>query len=181
MLVSLAPGMLGLIPDIELSGFLLITPLANIVVLGRDLFALRASGSATAIVVASTLLYAGASIAIAARIFGAESVLYSSQSGWRDLFRPPREPQKAPTVASAFVCLALMFPAYFLFFSQLGGVHENIAIQQILGVAMTAIVFGGFPLAACRARRVPIGPAFRLPRSAWVVFAAAVLVGSAFW
>ncbi len=180
MLISLAPGMLALMPDVELSGLLLVTPLANIVLLGRDLFALKASGMATAIVVSSTLLYAAAAIALAARIFGAESVLYSTQSGWSDLFRRPREPQAAPTVTSAFACLALMFPAYFLFFNLLGRASDNIVAQLGLGVAMTAIVFGGIPLAMCRARRVPIAPAFRLPASAPAVFLAVALVGLSF-
>ena len=181
MLVSLAPGMLGLMPDVELSGFLLVTPLANIVLLGRDMFALKAGGLQTAVVVASTLLYAAAAIALAARIFGAESVLYSMQSGWSDLLRPPRDPQPAPTIASACVCLALMFPAYFLFFNLLGHAREDIASQLALGVAMTAIVFGGIPLAMCRARRVPIAPAFRMPAAPALVFPAAVLAGLSFW
>jgi ABC-2 type transport system permease protein/sodium transport system permease protein len=181
MLISLAPGMLALMPDVELSGLLLVTPLANIVLLGRDMFALKASGMATAIVVSSTLLYAAAAIALAARIFGAESVLYSTQSGWSDLFRRPREPQPTPTVTSAFACLALMFPAYFLFFNLLGRASDNIVAQLALGVGMTAIVFGGIPLAVCRARRVPIAPAFRLPASAPAVFLAVALVGLSFW
>jgi sodium transport system permease protein len=181
MLISLAPGMLALMPDVELSGLLLVTPLANIVLLGRDMFALKASGMATAIVVSSTLLYAAAAIALAARIFGAESVLYNTQSGWSDLFRRPRERQTAPTVTSAFACLALMFPAYFLFFNLLGRASENIVAQLALGVAMTAIVFGGIPLAVCRARRVPIAPAFRLPSSAPAVSLAVALVGLSFW
>src|SRR5262249_46219961 len=80
MLAALAAGSLSLMPGLELSGLLLVTPLANIVLLGRDLFAPRTGGSvplgeAALIVVSSTLLYAGAAIGLAARIFGAESVL----------------------------------------------------------------------------------------------------------
>ena len=93
MLVSLAPGVLGMMPGVELSGILLVTPLANIVLLGRDLFAFKASGASTVVVVVSTLLYSAAAIAVAARIFGAESVLYSSQSGWAGLcFAGPARP-----------------------------------------------------------------------------------------
>ena len=181
MLVSLAPGMLGLMPGVELSGILLVTPLANIVLLGRDLFAFKASGAATIVVVISTLLYAAAAIAVAARIFGAESVLYSSQSGWADLFRRPRQKQMSPTVTAACLCLAVMFPAYFVFLNLLGRMGDEIVTQQILGVVMTAAVLGGIPLAACRARRVPIGPAFRLPDRAAGIFAAAIVLGLSFW
>jgi ABC-2 type transport system permease protein/sodium transport system permease protein len=181
MLVSLAPGMLGLMPGVELSGILLVTPLANIVLLGRDLFAFKAGGAATVVVVVSTLLYASAAIALAARIFGAESVLYSSQSGWADLFRRPRQAQSSPTVTAACMCLSLMFPAYFIFLNLLGRLGDDIATQQVLGVIMTAIVLGGIPLAACRARRVPIGPAFRFPDRAAGVFAASGVWGLSFW
>jgi ABC-2 type transport system permease protein/sodium transport system permease protein len=181
MLVALAPGVLGMMPGVELSGILLVTPLANIVLLGRDLFALKAGGAATIIVVVSTLLYAAAAIAVAARIFGAESVLYSSQSGWSDLFRRPRQPQTSPTVTAACLCLAVMFPAYFVFLNLLGRMGDEIVTQLVLGVVMTAIVLGAIPLAACQARRVPIGPAFRFPDRAAGVFAAATVVGLSFW
>ena len=36
----------------------------------------------------------------AARIFGAEGVLYNEQSTWSDLFRRPQEVQAIPAVAS---------------------------------------------------------------------------------
>ncbi|MGE5195219.1 MAG: ABC transporter permease subunit/CPBP intramembrane protease [Deltaproteobacteria bacterium] len=181
MLVSLAPGMLSLMPDVKLAGVLLVTPLANIVLLGRDLLEFKATGPATLIVVASTLLYAAAAIGMAARIFGAESVLYSSQSGWSDLLRRPRAAQSAPTVTSALVCLALVFPAWFLFFNLMPFLNSDVFTQLALGALMTAIVFGGIPLAACRLRRVPVGPAFRLPASPLPVFIAAALVGLSLW
>jgi ABC-2 type transport system permease protein/sodium transport system permease protein len=181
MLVSLAPGMLSLMPDVELSGLLLVTPLANIVLLGRDLLALKAGGAATTTVVASTLLYAAAAIAVAARIFGSESVLYSTQSGWSDLFRRPRVAQSAPSVTAAFVTLALVFPAYFLLLGLSGHLGDEVGPQQVLMVVITAVVFGGIPWVACRVRRVPIAPAFRLPVAAPAVFFGAALMGLASW
>lgn len=181
MLVSLAPGMLSLIPGVELSGLLLVTPLANIVLLGRDLLAYKASGAAMVVVVGSTLLYAAAAIALAARIFGAESVLYSSQSGWSDLFRRPREPRGAPSVTAACLCLALMFPAYFVFFNVLSRAGNDTVTQLTLGVVMTVIVFGGFPLAASWAQRVRVGQAIRLLNSSAVVFFPAIVLGLSFW
>jgi ABC-2 type transport system permease protein/sodium transport system permease protein len=181
MLVALAPGVLSLMPDVELSGLLLVTPLANIVLLGRDLLKLQASASATAIVVASTLLYAGAAIGVAARVFGAESVLYSSQSGWSDLFRAPRESQNAPTITAATFCLAFMLPAYILLFNLLSQAGSDLVVQQISGVVMTVAVFGAIPLVACRLRRVRIGPAFHWPHHPIAVFAAALVLGLSFW
>jgi len=181
MLLALGPGVLGLMPGVELSGLLLVTPLANIVLLGRDLFALQASGSATLIVVVSTLLYAATAIGVAARIFGAESVLYSTHSGWADLLRRPSEAQPAPTATAAGVCLAIMFPAYFFALSAMEQLRGDILGQQIAGAIMTAVIFGGVPLAAMRARRVPIAPAFGLPASPAISIGAALVLGLSFW
>jgi ABC-2 type transport system permease protein/sodium transport system permease protein len=180
MLVSLAPGMLSLMPGLKLSGLLLVTPLANIVILGRDLFAMKASGGAALIVVASTLLYAGAAIGLAARIFGAESVLYSSQPGWSELFRRPRESQPAPTLNAAVFCLSLMFPLYFLLLNLSGGI-AGIVNQLAVGVLVTAAVFGALPLSACWMRRVPVAGMFRLPARPLAVFAGALLVALSLW
>ncbi|MBS0266037.1 MAG: CPBP family intramembrane metalloprotease [Planctomycetes bacterium] len=181
MLVSLAPGILSLMPDVELSGLLLVTPLANIVLLGRDLLKMEASPFATLIVVASTLLYAGAAIGIAARVFGAESVLYSSQSGWSDLFRRPRVPQTTPTVTAATFCLACMLPAYILLFSLMSTWATDLMQQQIAGVLMTVAVFGGIPALACQMRGVRIAPAFRMPPRPLGVFLSAMILGGTFW
>jgi ABC-2 type transport system permease protein/sodium transport system permease protein len=184
ILVALAPGMLSLMPGLQLSGLLLVTPLANIVLLGRDLFALKASGGAAFTVVVSTLVYAGAAIALAARIFGAESVLYSNQTGWADLFRRPREPQPAPSLTSAVVCLALMFPLYFLLLN-LTGRYANIEHQLAVGVATTAIVFGFLPWLSSWLHRVSVAEMFRVSTRSTAgrlaIFAGALLAGLSVW
>jgi sodium transport system permease protein len=167
MLAALAPGMLSLM-------------LANIVLLGRDLFALKAGSGAALTVVASTLLYSAAAIGIAARIFGAESVLYSNQPGWSDLLRRPTAARSAPTLTAAASCLALMFPLYFLMINLLGSAAE-ISAQLVAGVVITAVVFGVVPLIACWMRRVSIAALFRWPRKAVRLSAGAFLVGLSLW
>src|SRR5262249_46331319 len=77
MLVSLAPGLIGMLPGLKLEGMLTVAPLVNIVLLGRDSLEGNGSWAPAVIVIASTFLYALAAIAGAARTFGAESVLYS--------------------------------------------------------------------------------------------------------
>lgn len=182
MLVSLAPGMISLKPGLELTGLWLVTPLANIVLLGRDLFEARASGWAAIIVVASTMLYAAGAIALAARIFGAESVLYSSQAGWRDLWRRSREPQPFPNVGGALTCLALLFPAYFLANNlQARLVGENLNVMLVFGAVATMLLFGGFPLIAVYLGRIPLGAAFRLHAPPWWAWPAAIALGLSLW
>ncbi len=87
MLLALMPGILSLMPGLQLEGPLAIAPLLNIALLTRDLLEGSASPVIAVVVVAATLLYALAALALAARIFGAEAVLYSQSGGWTDLFR----------------------------------------------------------------------------------------------
>ena len=67
-----------------------------------------------ALVITSTLLYAMAAITVAARIFGAEEVLYSEQSSWKDFLSRSRKPQSTASLSNAFVCLAMMVPINFV-------------------------------------------------------------------
>jgi sodium transport system permease protein len=87
MLVSLVPGIVGLLQGPQLAGPLAVVPLLNIVLLARDLLDGQASLVPAIIVVATTLAYALAAVALAAQVFGAEAVLYSEQGSWRQLFR----------------------------------------------------------------------------------------------
>jgi sodium transport system permease protein len=113
MLASLGPGLIGMIPGLELEGPLAAAPLVNIVLLARDLVKGGADPAWGLVVVLTTLAYAAAAIALAARVFGAEGVLYNEQTGWSDLFRRPEEPQPVGTASGALWCLVLMIPTYF--------------------------------------------------------------------
>jgi sodium transport system permease protein len=87
MLLSLVPGVLGVMPGLPLSGTLAVVPLLNIVLLARDLFVGRADPGMAALVLLSTFLYALAALAVAAQLFGAEGVLYNEHRGWFDFLR----------------------------------------------------------------------------------------------
>ncbi len=90
MLLALMPGILSLMPGLELQGPLAIAPLLNVALLTRDLLEGRADPLLAVVVVSATLLYALAALMLAARVFAAEAVLYSQPGGWADLFRRPR-------------------------------------------------------------------------------------------
>jgi ABC-2 type transport system permease protein/sodium transport system permease protein len=96
MLVALMPGILSLVPGLQLQGPLALVPLLNIVLLARDLLEGSAGSGIAIAVVAATSLYGAAALALAARIFGAEAVLYSQSGGWSDLFRWPRRRPERP-------------------------------------------------------------------------------------
>jgi ABC-type Na+ efflux pump permease subunit len=93
MLVSIAPGLLALAPRLSLNGPLALVPLLNIVLLSRDLLDGQAHPGAAAVVIGATALYAFLAIVLAARLFGAEAVLYSESGIWRYLF--PRQRRRA--------------------------------------------------------------------------------------
>jgi ABC-2 type transport system permease protein/sodium transport system permease protein len=163
MLLALGPGVVGILPGLKLESWLSVAPLVNIVLLGRDLFEQTAGPLMAAVVVGSTLLYALAALAVAARIFGAEAVLYSEQRAWSDLWRRPAEPRQAPTVGSAILCLALMFPAWFVLQGFQGELHEFSVVWVFIWLSFwSVLLFAGFPLFAAYMTRVELRPGFQL-------------------
>jgi ABC-2 type transport system permease protein/sodium transport system permease protein len=182
MLLALTPGMLALMPGLELSGPLMVAPLINIVLLARDLFEGVATPVTAGVVVATTLLYALAAIALAARIFGTEAVLSSTQSGWSDLLQRPEKQQEVPAPSSALLCLALLFPVYFLLTSELAGLSD-LPLGARLGLAALAnlVLFGGFPLLFAWMGRVRLSSALRWRVPGWQACCAAVLLGLCLW
>lgn len=123
MLVSLGPGILSLMPGMQLTPLIAVTPLLNLVLLSRDTIQGNADSLMATVAVISTGVYALAAITFAARIFGTDAILYGSEASWSDLLRKPRERQRCSTVAGAMFCLALLFPLQFVaasFVSKIG-------------------------------------------------------------
>ena len=182
MLVSLGPGLTGLLPGIKLAGALQVAPLVNVVLLARDLLQGQATLFSAAIVVGSTLLYAAAALSLAARIFGGHAILYESQTAWSDLFRRPTEPQAAPQVASAMLCLAILFPICFVLKGVLGQLaDERIEMQLLLTSFATFTAFMVLPLWAARLGNVALPLAFALRPAKVLALVGGVLCGLSLW
>lgn len=148
VLLALAPGFLSLLPGLKLEGILAITPLANIVLLSRDLLQHRAEPIAAATAVITTALYAIAALALAAKIFGSDAVLYGSQGSWSELLRRPAEPQPAPTFAQGMTAVAVLYPCFFLAQGLLGQFREaSLTQQHLLNGLGLLVVFLCLPLA----------------------------------
>jgi ABC-2 type transport system permease protein/sodium transport system permease protein len=182
MLLALMPGMLSLMPGLRLNVPLAVTPLLNIVLLTRDLFEGTANPALAAVVVLTTLLYALAAVGLAARVFGAEAVLYSQHGGWGELFRRPRGPRPVPAPSAALLCLALMFPASFLLNhapARLGPWPPGPRLAW--SAAASLLLFGGVPLLSAWLGRVRLATALRLARPGWQGCAAALLLGLCLW
>jgi ABC-2 type transport system permease protein/sodium transport system permease protein len=182
MLVSLTPGMAAVKPDLHLSVPLAVAPLINIVLLARDVILGKADLFVAGIVVLSTLLYALAALALAARIFGAEGVLNSDQGTWADLFRRPAQPRPVATVGGVLLCLALLFPAYFVLNGLLGQWLPDDPGVRLGSVALASVaLFAGFPLLGTYLGRVRLVSGWQLYRGPWLAYPAAVLLGLSLW
>ncbi len=88
MLMSLAPGAIGLVPGLALTPGLAVTPLVNIVLLGRDLIDGNVNLAMTVLAITATFVYAMAALGLAARVFGAEAVFPDAVRG-ADFAVPP--------------------------------------------------------------------------------------------
>ncbi|MBW3540928.1 MAG: ABC transporter permease subunit [Planctomycetes bacterium] len=182
MLIALAPGLLSLVPGIELNGLLAVTPLANIVLLARDVLEGQASAVLAAVVVMSTAVYALAAIAAAARIFGTDAILYGSHGSWSDVFRRPAVPAPAAQPSAALFCLAVTFALAVLTAGALARLSDlPVAQRLILSSVATAMLFFGLPLAAALLGGVRLGSGFRLHAARPAAFAGAALLGLSLW
>ncbi len=206
MLVAIAPGLLSLKSDIVLQGPLVITPLVNIVLLGRDMFEGKADLGLAIIIVFSTVLYALAAIALAARIFGSDAILYGSHSSWRGFFRRSKEPRDAVTPTGAMLCLAVVFPMYYLLASII--VHQGpmpdpipegvtlstqeakvIAMEEVRAIVtrlvqttlISVLLFAVIPYVASRWNNVSFRHAFQVMKASILAFAGAMLLGFVLW
>jgi ABC-2 type transport system permease protein/sodium transport system permease protein len=182
MLVCLVPGVLCLLPGLEFKGWMAVTPLVNIVMLARDLLEGTVVTHLAVAAVCSTLIYVAAAIAIAARIFGTDAILYGSPATWSDLVRRPAEPRPAATLPAAMLGLALMFPAYFVLASGLAKSRELPIERRLVVIGLiTAIVFGGIPIAISLFGRVSWAGGLGLRRPNIGAIVAALLLGLCLW
>jgi hypothetical protein len=106
--------MVLMMPGIELQGPLLLTPVVNTALLIKDLFVGHYKSEHIVFVFLSTCFYAAGTVALAARIFAREEVLFSAQASLR-LFLSRRffKPMSHPRVGDALLVIAMLFPAFF--------------------------------------------------------------------
>jgi len=182
MLLSLAPGMMTLMPGLEFSGPLAVTPLVNIVLLARDLFSGAVDPGLASLAVLSTALYAVGAIALAAKVFGTDALLYGSEASWSDLLTRPATQRDAASIAGAMLCLVILFPCCF-YLSGFVARQLDLSMQAklLLNGSATVALFVGLPLAAAIVQRVRIKDGFQLHSAGPFAFLAAVLLGLAMW
>ncbi len=182
MLVCLVPGVLCLMPGMEFTGWMAVTPLVNIVMLARDLLEGSVVTSLAVAAVCSTLFYVAAAIALAARIFGTDAILYGSPATWSDLLRRPPEPRAVASLPAAMLGLALLFSSYFVLGTGLARSTELSMERRLVVIGLvTAAVFGGIPILMTMVGRVRWSSGFGLRRTGALPLLAAAFLGLVLW
>jgi ABC-2 type transport system permease protein/sodium transport system permease protein len=132
--------------------------------------------------VGSTLFYIAAAIALAARIFGTDAILYGSPTTWSDLVRRPREERPAASLGAAMFCLAAMFPTFYVLANTLGRSAEfSIERQTIVRAIITAAIFGGIPATLALVGRVNWASGLGIRKAGVLSYLAAAILGISLW
>ncbi len=162
MLLSLGPGLVTLMPNVQFTTLLGIVPLVNILMLSRDIMTGQSSLVPAFAAVFSTIIYACATLVVAARLFGAEAATSGSQESWSELFGRPKKKQMLPDVGELAIYLAVLFPMFFVA-SNLGGIIDLKGSWALFfNAAILFLLFLVMPLAFSWYRRIDFSTTFRL-------------------
>ncbi len=181
MLLAISPGLLSLMPGLELTLPLAVAPLVNIVLLSRDILEGNVVASTAVLAIASTAAYAIAAVGIASKIFGNDALLYASRGSWSELFQRPSAPTSAPAPAATVACLATLFPCYYVLANLAQSPGRELSNRLMINALVTVAVFGVWPVLFATAQRVRLRTGFRLEPAPWGSFLGAVLLGVSLW
>lgn len=187
MLISLAPGILSLMPGVRLSLMLAVLPLVNIVLLGKELFQGVASLPLFCVTLLATVSWAALALWTASRVFGNDALQFQSDEDASEASSSARSGNKpsrdAVPASHGYGLLVLLIPA-FIILSGLRGrltAPENLTGQLYLSGAIITLLFGMLPVAAARWKRVNLVSAFALRPVSRYSLMGAFLLGASCW
>lgn len=153
MMSAIVPGLIvSYMPTVRLEGPMLVMPVANIVVLMRELFLGNFDSAAMTVCLLSTCFYAAVAVIVAVRVYGNEAVLFSDVGSYKTLvLRRFIRPQTYPAAAFALLTVAVIFPLNFYMQSSLikpdAGAAQNLSVilgTQVFLFAMPAILLAWY-------------------------------------
>lgn len=182
MLVSLAPGILSLMPGVRLTFLLSFVPLVNIVLLARELFQGIASPGLFLLTMTVTAGYSVAALKLAAQIFGNDALLYlaDQRSDTRGSVRPR---STEVSLAVAIKCLAILLPSLIV----LSGLRyrfvspEDTRGQLLLSAGILILLFAVVPAMLLNQARIQLPSAFSIHSFSWRSIPGAILLGLFTW
>lgn len=184
IIAVLLPGGIAAMPATRLDGIMLVMPVGNMVLLARELL-IGASVSPwhVAMVILSTSLYAAAGVGVAARVFGAEAVVFSDAASLRTVFsRRFLSPRERPSTAIVLALVALLFPTWFFVQSALSPQPGQPADRLLLGTAVgMPVLFVFLPLLILWYWKILVAGGFALRTPTPRYLLAAVLIGASAW
>ncbi|MEE2825065.1 MAG: ABC transporter permease subunit/CPBP intramembrane protease, partial [Planctomycetota bacterium] len=181
MLVALAPAVLSLFPDIQMTFGLALVPLVNIILLGRDLVAGQFEGALIMVTVVSTLLYGSLALGIAGRIFGSDAVLSGGSVSWTEFFPRREDVSLFPTLPLAMLLLAVLFPAFIVIGGMANRLDATIQTRLWINAGVTVFLFVGLPLMFCRFFRLNVRTANLLLAPRVLAVVGSLLLGASAW
>jgi ABC-2 type transport system permease protein/sodium transport system permease protein len=184
ILAVLIPGGIAALPATRLEGVMMVMPVGNMVLLARDmLLGAHIPPWAVALVIVSTTLYAGAAVAIAAGVFGRESVVFNDAASLASLLRRRMiKPRPVPTVSMALLVAAVLFPLWFFVQGALSPAPGEDARRLLITTAWAMpLLFFGVPLALAAYAKIDPVETFALRRPEMRHVLAAVLIGLSAW
>ena len=185
ILLSLGPGLLAMSPSVTLGGLTAVTPMMNLLVLARDVMQGGAQTGPAVVAVISTLVYAFVALSIAAKTFGADTILYSQQVSLSSLLKRPKRVSAVVPVVSALLCLVLLLPFNMVSIGVLGrlgeSLSENFSLFCLLMGGFTFASFFVIPSFIAWMNRVNFRSAFGIGGTSPVFIIAAVILGLSLW
>ncbi len=185
ILFSMGPGLIAMTPGLKLSGAWAVMPMINILLLARDVIQNEVVVIPACIAIFSTAFYASAAIVLAARIFGSDSILYSTHGSFGEMFGRPSIERPYVPIAAAVFCVALLFPINFLSIGFLGRLPAETPVDltirfMVMGL-FTILSFLVFPYLIGLHQRANVRSAFGLHRPKLIFLLAALLLGISLW
>ncbi|MEQ1906553.1 MAG: ABC transporter permease subunit [Pirellulaceae bacterium] len=187
ILMSMAPGLLAMTPGLKLDGPLAVCPMVNLLLLSRDVLENNVQVIPAAVAIFSTCVYGALALAAAASIFGADSILYGSQSSWKELFAQPVRTSAVAPLNVAMVCLMVLLPINFVAIAFMGRLASpevggiSVTYQLMLMSFFTFLAFWAFPTLIALQRRITLSTGFGfLPARPHLIFLG-IVMGLSMW
>ena len=181
LLLSIAPGLVILMPGWNLASGTAALPLVNMLLLSRELLEGTVALLPAMVAIVSTVLYGVAALAMAAQVFGNDAAAIGSRGGWKDLLQRPKELSQQPSITAALVGLAILFPAYFVTSGLLSRGDAQPTGRLGLSAVMTIALFVGLPWLLMRWQRIDVLAGLGLKKTSWHYYVAACMLGIATW
>jgi len=184
ILAVLIPGGIAALPATRLEGVMLVMPVGNMVLLAKEmLLGAMVPAWHIMIVLMSTTLYAGAAVAVAAKTFGHESVVFSDAASWKTAFsRALIRPALTPPMSLSLLVTAVWFPLWFYVQSALSPEPGETAVSLLRGTAwLMPLLFVILPVAMLVYWKIDLVNTFSLRAPSLRYVLAALLLGMSAW